>query len=199
MSWMRDLPREAADAIVAETRGEIVSWAGRPKPSGAFWRTPPIWLMGIPWSALTFGIFGALLAAALSVPFGPPPSREIAPWEFVAMAVALVFTGAFVVVGLGMLGAPFWVWWKSRRMVYALTDRRLVRIGYGRKRDVASFNPAQFVSIHRREKPDGTGTLTITTRLSKDSDGDTVKETEMLVGIPDAATADRLLRAMMAG
>lgn len=79
---MRDLPREAADAIVAETRGEIVTRAGRPTPSGAFWRTTPIWLMGIPWSALTFGIFGALLAAALSVPFGPLtllPHRTAAP------------------------------------------------------------------------------------------------------------------------
>ena len=56
---------------------------------------------------------------------------------------------------------------------------------------------ARFVSVDRREGKDGTGMLTITTRLDEDSDGDTAKDTEMLVGVPHAAVADRLMRAMM--
>lgn len=198
MNWMRALPRAAVDAVTAETRGEIVKWAGQPSPRGAFWRTTPIWLMGIPWMALSGSGFAALAVSSFVALTGPSPARAIQPYEFAFMVVALLFTGAFVIIGIGMLGAPFWVWWKSRRMVYALTDRRLVRIGYGVKREVVSFNPAWFVSIDRREGKSGIGTLTITTRVYKDSDGDTSKDTEMMVGVPDAATADRLMRAMMA-
>jgi hypothetical protein len=195
MNWMRALPRAAVDAVTAETRGEIVKWAGQPSPRGAFWRTTPIWLMGIPWTALMGAIVFVLVAAVWS---GRPTDRVVTTWEFGIMAAMLVFVAAFVLIGLGMLAAPFWVWWKSRRMVYVLTDRRLVRIGYGARREVVSYNPALFVAIDRRQGKAGTGTLTITTRVYKDSDGDSVNDTEMLVGVPDAATADRLMRAMMA-
>lgn len=193
MSQLRDLPKPASDAIIAETQGEVIRWVGRPDPGMMFRRTTPIWLMGIPWLALSGGMFGALIASAF---FSPPPQRVIPQWEYVGMGLALVFISAFVLIGLGMMGAPFWVWWTSRRMAYVVTDRRLVRIGWRRRgMEVKSFDPTTFIAMERAERRDGSGTLIITTRLTKDSDGDSSKETEMIIGVKEVRTLDKLLRA----
>ncbi len=194
---MRNLPRAAVEAVTAETRGEIVRWAGRPSPSGSFLRTTPIWLMGVPWTALIGGIFGVLVASCVATITSPPAGRIIQSWEIAMMALALLFAGAFLVIGFGLLGAPFWVWWKSRRTVFVLTDKRLLRIFHGHSREVVSFDPATFVSLHRRGGDRGPGTLTIVTGYAKDSDGDTVTSSELIVGIQNVAQAERLIRGMM--
>lgn len=198
MTNLRELPPAAAHAVTAETQGEIVRWVSRPSPSANFWRTTPIWLMGIPWLAFSGGMFGAF---ALGLLYGTPKVTVKGPagWESVGLSLALVFIGVFVLIGLAMFAAPFWVWWKSRRMVFVVTDKRLLRIGWGRggARQVKSFNPARFVAIDRKQKSDGSGTLVITTLVTRDSDGDAAKETEMLVGVADVATADRLLTELM--
>lgn len=171
-------------------------WAGRPGPVRALWRTVPIWLMGIPWLALSGGMLGVLVA---SIFFSPKPDRFISPGEHAMMGIAIIFLIGFSLIGIGMVGAPFWVWWKSRRMVYVVTDRRLIRIGWGRgrARQVKSFNPARLVALDRKQKADGSGTLTVTVSYFKDSDGETSSDSEMLVNVPDVAVADRLLREMM--
>lgn len=192
---MRDLPRAANEAITAETQGEVIRWVGRPDPGQSFWRTTPIWLMGIPWLALSGGIFGSFVAAAL---FGKVRASGAGGWEPVILVVAILFCGAFVLIGFGMIGAPFWVWWKSRRMAYVVTDRRFLRIGWRRGGvEVKSFDPSTFIAIERSERRNGSGTLTITTHLSRDSDGDTSKETEMVIGVKDVRAADKFLRAFM--
>lgn len=196
MSWSKSIPRRVFDAITSETQGEIVRWAGQPDARASFWQTTPVWLMGVPWLALSGGMFGVLVAAVLA---GPPADRVVPPWEFGLVAMMIIFIGSFVLIGIGMVGAPFYVWWKSRHMVYAITDRRLVRIIVGRQREVASFDPATFASIKRRQRRDGRGTLEIVTGYEKDSDGDRVASTELVVGVPDAAVADQLLQSMMRG
>lgn len=166
-------------------------WTGRPAAGGSFWRTAPIWLMGIPWTAFSGAMFAALVAAVIA---GPPADRVVPTWEFVAVAVAIIFVGAFLLIGLGMVGAPFWVWWKSRRTLFVVTDRRLVRMTLGATREVKSYDLAKIISTDRRAKRDGSGTLMVVTRVYKDSDGDTARDTEMLVGVANVAAADRLIR-----
>lgn len=194
MSWNRYIPRNAVEAITSETRGEIVRWAGAPDAGASFWRTTPIWLMGIPWLALSGGMLAVILSAVIA---GPPATRVVPPWEFMLMAAMAIFIGGFTVIGIGMVGAPFYVWWKSRHMVYAITDRRLLRITLGRQREIVSFDPSTFASIKRQQRRDGRGTLEIVTGYDKDSDGDTVTKSELVVGVPDAAVADQLLQSMM--
>ncbi|MBL8565051.1 MAG: hypothetical protein JNM89_04975 [Hyphomicrobiaceae bacterium] len=153
--------------------------------------------MGVPWTALTGGIFGVLVAGCIVAVTSPPTGRIIQSWEIALMILALLFSGAFLVIGFGLLGAPFWVWWKSRQTVFVLTDKRLMRIFYGHSREVVSFDPATFVSLQRRGGDRGAGTLTIVTGYAKDSDGDTVTNSEQIVGVQDVAQVERLIRAMM--
>ncbi|MGQ0673314.1 MAG: hypothetical protein ACT4N2_10625 [Hyphomicrobium sp.] len=190
------LPPLLAAAIKQETRGEVVRWIGRPKARTAFLQTLPIWLMGVPWSALMFTIFGVLV---LSVTADVPSTRTIPTGEYIAMGAVLIFAGAFVLVGAGMLLAPFWAAWKARRTAHIITDRRLLTITQGRSITVKSVPPDQLRTFERTERPDGHGSLKIVTGYAKDSDGDRVEQSEHLLGVASVSEAERLLVALRDG
>ncbi|MCB1504536.1 MAG: PH domain-containing protein [Hyphomicrobiaceae bacterium] len=197
MNPLNELPHDAVQTITAETQGEIIRWTGRPNPRSIFWSATPAWLMGIPWLALSGGMFGAMVHVAL---FGKANTAAMNGWGPAALGIAIVFVSAFVLIGLAMVGAPFWAWAKSRRMIYVITDKRLIRIGWdGRTKEVASWDPARIVSLLKRERRDGSGTLTVTTLVYQDSDGDKSKDVEILAGVPNVAAAERLLREKMDG
>jgi hypothetical protein len=182
-------------AIRLETSGEKVLWTGKPSTATVFRKSLPIWMMGIPWSALTFTIFAVLV---LSIFFSPPARRVIPTWEFFAMGAALIFVGAFVMVGVGMLGAPFWAAWKASRSAHVITDKRLITVTVGRKTEVKSVLPEQLLGFDRQQYPDGSGSLIITTGHVRDSDGGQTRLTEELVGVPDIAKVEKLLRELKA-
>lgn len=195
MVTLNQLPRRFAAAAKRETQGEIVRWIGRPSPRTSFSAATPIWLMGVPWSALTFTIFGVLVAAIVS---GPPPERAVPNWEYAAMAAALLFTGTFALLGAGMMLAPLWAAWKARQTIHIITDKRLVSISAGRATRVVSVLPREIRSIVRTERTDGSGALKIVTGYERDSDGDNVERSETLIGVPQVAKAERLLRELQA-
>lgn len=138
-------------------------------------------------------MFGAVLLSGIG------SDKQLGGWAGTVWIIALLFTGMFVVVGIGAVGAPFWGWWRSRRMAYVITDKRLIRVVWSRASvlDVKSFDPGKFEAIERKQKHDGSGTLTVTVASYKDSEGDTMRDVEVLVGVPDVAVADKLLREMM--
>jgi len=196
MLTLSHLPADLRSAVERETRGEVVRWIGRPRPMTVLAKAAPIWLMGIPWSALTFTIFGALILAVLA---GKPPTRVVHPWEYWAMAGAVVFTAGFVLVGLGMLLAPIYAAMKARRTVHVITDRKLLTITAGRSTSVGSIAPAEILRIDRQQRPDGAGTLRVVTGIGRDSDGDKYERTEELIGVAEAQKAEVLLRALISG
>lgn len=185
---MSELPPDAVSAIKAETRGEIVRWAGRPDAGRAFRSGFAVYFFGIPWSALTFTIFGSLIAAIL---FGKPPTRSVHNFEYVMMAAAVIFTGAFAAVGVALLLTPFWSGWKAKHTVYVITDKRVITIVTGRTTVVTAITADKILKLERREKRDGSGTLAIVTGYGKDSDGDRVEERIELFGIRDVRAAER--------
>lgn len=195
MLGLNDLPHDLAAALKRETKGELIRWTSRPDPGRAFLGASPIWLMGVPWSALTFTLFGFLFA---SIFFSPPPERSVPPWEYVAMGAALIFAGSFVLIGLAMLFAPFLAWHQAQRTVHAITDKRLVSVIAGRSTSIKSVLPAQLVSFERKERADGSGTLKIVTGYEKDSEGGRVTLSEELIGVSSVATAERLLQELQA-
>lgn len=192
MNRLDNLPTSLAHRITAETQGEIVRWVGRPNPGKVLFRSLPVWLMGLPWLALSGGIFAALIAVIF---FSPKPARFVPIWEYGAMGLALLFVGAFLLVGLAMVGFPFWAWRKSQTMAYVITDKRLLRVSeklHGAI-EVKTVDPSRIIQMTRHQRPDGSGTLTLTLCVYKDSDGDDTRDVEMLVGVPDVQTAERLL------
>lgn len=187
--------RALEKAIRLETSGEKVLWTGKPSATAVFRKTLPIWIMGIPWSALTFTMLGILV---LAIFFRPPTTRVIPTWEYFMMGAFLIFVGVFVMIGAGMLGAPFWAAWKAGRTAHVITNKRLITVTVGRKIDIKSILPEQLLGFDRQQSADGSGSLTITTGHVRDSDGDRTRLTEDLVGLPDIAKVEKLLRELKA-
>lgn len=188
MSWKSDLPPDDVAAIETEMQGEAVRWAGKPDAGRAFRYGFAIYAMGIPWSALTFTLFGFLVAAVFS---GNPPNRTVHNFEYLAMGAAIIFTGAFAAAGVAMLATPFYIWRKARGTVYAITDKRVITVVTGRTMEVSAISGDKILKLERREKRDGSGTLKIVTGYGKDSDGDRIEETTELFGVRDVRAAER--------
>jgi len=190
---IRDLPRGTAEIVKRETRGEIIRWMGRPHAGRAFRAAFGIYVIAVPWCAVTFTVFGALFASALS---GKPPPRPIPMWEYWMMGAAVVFAFVFAALGLAMLVSPWWAWRKARSTVHVVTDRRVVTVVGGRETRVEAIPAERIRRLTRTERRDGSGTIRIVTGYGKDSDGDWVEDATVLYEVPSAAAAGRAVEAL---
>lgn len=68
------------------------------------------------------------------------------------MTSGMLFTGLFVVIGLGMMLYPFRSLAMARRTHCAITDRRILPLTLGHHSRTTSIDPAQ---IHKVELPRG--------------------------------------------
>lgn len=183
------LPPWLEAAVQRETAGEAVRWTGRPGALKAFAWTSLIWIFGIPW--LAFSVFWeATVVGSLLMSKGAPPPGSMGQTMGWVMAL---FGLPFVLVGLGMLLAPFGALRAARRTVHVVTSKRLMTIVEGRIKKVKSIWPGQIRAIERTERPDGSGNLRVIVGYEKDSDGDTVTKAEDLVAIADVRQAEGLL------
>jgi len=168
-----------------ELAGEKLLWAGQPDARRTLLRGLPIWLFAVPWTALS--LFWETIAVGGMLMGGMKGTPTAAGWAF------SLFGLPFVLVGFGMLGAPFWGAFRASRSLHALTDRRLVLLVDGRKPQIKSFRTAQIVSVLRRDRKGGTGDIDVGFGSRRDSDGDIVEHKESLLGVPDAARLEALL------
>lgn len=181
MTWTKDLPPPLMKALKAETAGDPVVYAVQPKPWPTFRATLPIWLMGIPWTALTTGLLFMALAGPLS---GKPPPGTLGTSGAMALLMMALFISIFVLIGWGMMLAPFWAYRKAKQTVYAITKSRLIILTKGRNLKVQSIEPDGMRGFTRQERRDGSGTLTILQGFTKDSDGDPATKSETLWCVP---------------
>lgn len=150
----------ALDRELAE--GERVIWqaaqAGRVETSGFL-----IYIFAVPWTG--FSIMWTILAAAGASQMGD----ESFGW--IGLAFPL-FGVPFILVGLAMLSAPWIPLFQKGRVLYAVTNRRVLRISLGRELVVKSLPGKRIGLIERRESRDGTGLLKLAAKVGEDSDGD---------------------------
>jgi hypothetical protein len=142
-------PTELSSLVDAElAKGERIAWIGRPIPWLLARSSLPIALFGIPFTA--FALFWIGLASGMQHPARPGP-----PSFFVLFGIP------FVLVGLGMLTSPFWMFWKALRTAYAITDRRALSIERGPwgRVVVRSFDPPGLAVLSRTQHADGSGNL----------------------------------------
>src|SRR5436853_13261 len=100
---MMEFNRDPDSAVRRElTHGESVLWTGRPDAARSSRAAYGCWIFAIPWTA--FSLFWTLSAAGWLLP-GPKHG---------SVAFAL-FGLPFVLVGLGMLLAPYWAYSSARR------------------------------------------------------------------------------------
>jgi hypothetical protein len=71
----------------------------------------------------------------------------------------LVLGGLFFVLGISLMCAGFMVYSVPDRILYAITDRRIIILCGGRERQVASYSKRAIAHIHCIERPDGSGDL----------------------------------------
>lgn len=161
-SFGGSLPPELDARVRSELRGgERLLWVGQPRP-GRFARpSVAIVIFGVVW---TYGVVD-LSIFMVGFPKGGPFT--------IVNLFFLLFCIPFVVIGLGMLGSPFWFVRLARRTCYALTDRRAIlwEAGWFGGIEVRSYSPADLTKLHRVDYSDGVGDLVFEeVKISSDND-----------------------------
>lgn len=166
--------------------GERLLWSGRPDPS-RLRAVFAIWFFAVPWTA--FALFWEAMAllpwmASSHTPLG-------IQWSF--GIIFPLFGLPFIGVGAAMLWMPFKARRKAAQTIYGLTDRRMLRVTAGTKRESASVLIGQMGPIDVTADADGYGTLRIQTGTRLDSDGDKVTERFEVFGVPGVNRLEGLL------
>jgi hypothetical protein len=186
------MPDPLRDAIAREFAGDPPRWTGQSSARAALLKNLPIWLFAIPWTA--FALFWEVMALGGLFGFGGPKAAQ---GSWMAGLFAL-FGLPFVLVGLGMMGAPFWMAHRARRSVWVVTAKRIAHLALTRHgTTVRTLLARNLLSIERIENPDGSGTLKLLFGDGRDSDGDKVERSETIEGVPDVRRVESLIRATM--
>lgn len=129
--------------------GETVVWRGMKLP-----RIEPkgfgIYLFAIPWTA--FALFWMAMAGL----FTSSPDAGLFGVIFP------LFGLPFVVIGLGMLASPFVPYTQKGRILFAVTNSRVLQLNLGRDLEVISIPASRIRDIVRRESADGSGSVEVT-------------------------------------
>jgi hypothetical protein len=189
------IPRPLKDFAAREFSGEKLVWAAQPDVRIAFWLSFGIWLFAIPWTA--FSLFWiSIPAAALYEAYtgidirAPKGAPTVAMWAFALWGVP------FVLIGFGMLLAPFWALRKGVTTLYALTNKRIAILSGSGTISVVSIRPEDIMSLSRKEGPDGRGTLILHQGFMRDSDGDRQEKTTEFGVINDVRRIEQLVLEM---
>lgn len=186
------IPNDLRTALQAELhRDERLYYAARPNWRSGAGGLIGIFLFGVFWSAISFVFFGMSVAGLLGLTV---VKSGKAPASTGLLLFIFLFSLPFVAIGLSLLAAPFLSIRKTRQTVHAVTDRRVVNVVAGNGASCESYPLAKLNFLKRRDRADGTGTLTIGYGVEKDSDGDPRPLTMEWTGIPDVKRAERSIR-----
>lgn len=189
------LPDELDARVRSELRdGEQLLWVGQPRPGRYARQAIPIVLFGIPWTA--FALFWTAMASGML--FG----GNGGPGKFEAFFACFPLFGVpFVLIGLGMLSSPYWLWRQAKRTCYALTDRRAIiwqadKFG---SVSVRSYGPEALGKVYRTEYADGSGDLVFEEVVSLGRNGDRITTTTRhgFMAISNVREIEELLRKVL--
>jgi hypothetical protein len=177
------LPPDLEDRVNAEVEpGEKVAWVGRPRWNRYVYSTIPIVLFGIPWTA--FAVFWVVMASGAA---NGGPGWSLFP----------LFGLPFVLIGFSMLSSPFWAARRSRRVAYAVTDRRVILLEpvlFGGLR-VVSLSGDELGSMERVERADGTGDIIFGQSFRMvQGQGNAMPNLRRIVAIPHVREVESLIR-----
>lgn len=158
---------------------EVVQWhgwqLGRIEP-----RMFGIYIFAVPWTLFSLAWTGiATTAVAASEQTG----LGLFAWAFP------LFGLPFVAVGGWMLSRPFVPLWERGRVLYVVTDKRVLKLSLGRALTIKTVPADRIGLAERREEARGTGTLSLAVRIGRDSDGDRQIESFEIGPVGDIAGA----------
>ncbi len=183
------VPTDWIERVGSELRrGERLLWVGQPRPAHFARQALPIVVFGVLWTTfclffLAFMILGSFGGGQMT---GNP-------------AVGWLFIGFFLLIGLGFLSSPYWLWRKAKQNCYALTDRRAIlwEAGLFGSVEIRSYGPADLVRFYRVEYPGG-GDLVfeeaVTIRQNSDGEQTTATNKHGFLGIEEVREVEELLR-----
>ena len=133
--------------------GESILWSGQPSRKVVFGKQD---VFLIPFSLLWggFAIFWEASVLGL-LAFGGKSAPNAAPWFMALFGVPFVVIGQYLIWGRFVYAA-----WKKGKIVYAVTDKRVVVLDRGLGRKVTSAYLQQLPAIQKTLRRDGIGTLT---------------------------------------
>lgn len=116
------------------------------------------YIFAIPWTA--FSVLWTTLAAGAVGAMGDDGPGLIG-WAFPLVGLP------FVAIGIGMLAQPFVPFWQGGRVLFVVTDRRVLRFRAGRSLSVDAVPADRIGFVRRRERPDGSGELALTLKAGR--------------------------------
>ena len=146
-----------------------------------------MWLFAIPWTV--FALFWESMA--LLPWLGGKPDGDKVPLAFAI--IFPLFGLPFIAVGFWMLAMPIRTFLAARRTIFAVTERRIVKVVVGTNVEVTTLPRENLGTIERTMSADGSGTIRIVTGSHFDSDGDKVTNKFEMVGVPDVAGFERIV------
>ena len=165
--------------------GETTRWSGRPNPSRAAWKVSPIVFFAIPWTA--FSLFWIAGASGFKIPDFSGPASFFP-----------LFGVPFVLIGLGMLSAPYWAYRKALKTGYFVTNRRVFiieRKGWSGFR-VRTFLPEHLDQLERVQRADGSGDLIFDREYRSGRNGNGSIVEIGFIGIPEVREVEALIREL---
>lgn len=194
-------------------RGEKVLWTEQPSPRPGFsWLAVAPMLFAIPFTL--FALFW-MAAAGGALEFGGG-QQPLEPGRI----IFALFGVPFVLIGLGMMSAPYWLRPRLRRAVertlYVITDRRAIIFdgGYygdsglatlmvgvirlsGKGTNIRSYAPDQLGQIQRIQRDDGSGDVIFGEVLfTSETNGRQQITRSGFFSIPDVKKVEELLKAL---
>jgi len=164
--------------------GEAVGWAGE-MSRGTQWAGCMVWLVAIPFTV--FGLLWMLIAGLGMLADSGAMAR-------VTSGLGALFGLPFLVIGLILLWQPMRMRRRARGTVYAVTDRRILRIVRAGATELSQVPLDRIASIDLQEYADGSGNLTVRTGPPRAGTGDDdIEATYLIVGIADARAAHRAI------
>jgi hypothetical protein len=186
------LPLSLRRRVEAELQpGERILWAGMPSPLRALLPSLFLFAFGVGWSSLTFTWEYVAVRAML---FGAQDKGPSMPGGMGIMFA--VFGIPFVLIGIGMLGAPFFVALQAMMTGHVVTDRRLLTVTGGPWKQVESRLPEALTFLRRRDHRQGRGSLRLGFGTFRDSEGDARSIETTWAGIPDVRQAEEAVREL---
>jgi hypothetical protein len=173
MNFNYDLQQAVQSQLDA---GEQLLWYGQPIARRTIRSAMPIVLFGIMWTA--FALFWMAGAAGFRFP------------DFSRLSESLfaLFGLPFVLIGLGLLASPYFVYKKAKRTVYAITNRRAIVIVSGKFKFIQSYSGKDIGTISRSERADGTGDI-----FFGEEAGEKRTKPVGFLAIPDVRRVERIL------
>jgi hypothetical protein len=171
--------------------GESLLWTGPANPGRSAMSALPAAFFGIPFAGFAF--FWMSTAYRSTHNLANHHNTVTSGFNLLPL-----FGLPFLLIGLGMVLAPLFVYLKGRTGVYAVTNRRVMVITGTKSRSVKSIIPNDIAEVDHRERPDGTGDVLIRTNSVMRTNNGTTQITVGLYGVPNVKEVAGLVMKLRA-